>query len=159
MRHSAARRQRDAARGPGLAAGALRATGLLAALALAPVAQAAVLGPELQPRAFWVDSSVCTVLVKAPIDVARPLQAGTPIDLLATMPAICTSSVTGQAPVPGGVRSLLVAGFRITAVSHTVSALPVAASAAGAPAEGRVELLISAIFALERPQAATTSGR
>lgn len=154
MRHSGAQLQRDAGRGPWLAAGPL-----LAVLAMAPAAQAAVLGPELQPRAFWVESSICTVLVKAPIDVARPLQAGTPIDLLANMAAICTSSVTGQAPVPGGVRSLLVAGFRITAVSHTVSALPVAATAAGAPAEGRVELLISAIFALERPQATATPGR
>lgn len=153
MRRSSTPLQRAAGRG------SCMAVGLLAVLALAPSVQAAVLGPELQPRAFWVESSVCTVLVKAPIDAARPLQAGTPIDLLASMPAICTSSVTGQAPVPGGVRSLLVAGFRITAVSHTVSALPVVAAAAGTPADGRVELLISAIFALERPQATITPSR
>ena len=52
-----------------------------------------------------------------------------------------------------------VAGFRITAVSHAVSALPVAAAAADTPAEGRVELLISAFFALERPQASATPSR
>ena len=157
MRRFGAPSQSAAGRGPSLAAGL--AVVLVAVLVMAPAVQAVVLGPELQPRAFWVESSVCTVLVKAPIDATRPLQAGTPIDLLTSMPAICTHSVTGQAPVPGGVRSLLMAGFRITAVSHTVSALPVAAAAAGTPADGRVELLISAIFALERPQASITPGR
>ena len=132
--------------------------GLLVAVFLlaggaSPLAGAAALGPELLPRAFWVDSTVCTVLVKAPIDTTKPLQTGTPVDLLASLPAICTSSVTGQALVPGGVRSLLVAGFRVTAVSHTVSPLPAAAG------DSRVDLLISAIFSLERPQSTATPAR
>lgn len=128
-------------------------TGFVLAGAVPCAAGAAALGPEVLPRAFWVDSTICTVLVKAPIDANKPLQAGTPIDLLTSMPAICTSSVTGQVPVPGGVRSLLVAGFRVTAVSHTVSPLP---NTAG---DSRVDLLISAIFSLERPQSTATSTR
>lgn len=142
---------------PGPHSGRWAVAGLLA-MALGH-AGAATFGPELQPRAYWVESSVCTVLLKAPIDAARPLQTGTPVDLLATMPAICTSSVTGQAPVPGGVRSLLIAGFRITAVSHSVTALPPASTPANGLADPKVELLVSAIFTLERPQAAVAPSR
>ena len=134
---------------PGLVALLASAAMLLAQ----PAGGAAVLGPEVLPRAFWVDSTTCSVLLKSPIDASKPLQAGTPLDLLISLPAICTSSVSGQAQVAGGVRSLLVAGFRVTSVSHAVTALPVA------PGETRVELLVSALFALERPQATLPAAR
>lgn len=101
---------------------------------------------EVVPRAFFVDSSICTVLARAPIDTTKPLQAGTPLDLLVSMPTICTSNVSGQTAVQGGVRSLLAAGFRITAVSHQVTPL------SSTPGDPRVELLITAVFGLERPQ-------
>jgi hypothetical protein len=109
--------------------------------------------PEADTKAFWVESTVCTVVVKTPIDAVRPIQAGTPIDLLTSLPAICTSSVTGQNQVQGGIRSLLTAGFRVTGVSHQVAVL----SPAGG--DGKAELLISAILSLERQQLVAPGGR
>jgi hypothetical protein len=114
--------------------------------------------PELNPRAFWVDSSICTVVLKVPIDAAKPLAVGTPVDQLSSLPAVCASNVSGQTAVPGGIRSLLGQGFRVTAVSHALTALPGLALGAS-PGELRAELLITAIFCLERPQMAFPSAR
>ncbi len=107
--------------------------------------------PEVSLNAMWAETVVCTVVTKAPIDSSKKLQFGTPIDLITTAPSICTSSITGQAAVNDGVRSLINAGFRITSVSHHVTALPTA-TPTGSPSQ--VELLISAIFALQRLQPA-----
>ncbi len=102
---------------------------------------------EINTNAFYVDSSVCTVVIKAPVEPGKPFQPGTPIDQLASLPAICTSSMTGQNTVQGGVRSQMINGFRVTGVSHAVTPL-------GILADGRQELLISMVIALERPQTA-----
>ncbi len=110
-------------------------------------------GPEINPRAFWVESNICSIVIKVPIDAAKPLQVGTPFDQLASLPAICTGNVSGQAPVPGGVRSLLATGYRVVAVSHQVTALP------GSTLDSRSEVLITALFSLERPQAQWPSTR
>ena len=100
--------------------------------------------PELNPNAFWVDSTICTVVIKTPIEINKPIRSGTPIDQIANMPAICTSN-SGQSVSENGVRTLLNSGFRVKGVSHSVTAL-------GALADGKVELLLSAVFALERPE-------
>lgn len=110
-------------------------------------------GPEVNPRAFWVESSICSIVIKVPIDAAKPLQVGTPFDQLVSLPAICTGNVSGQASVPGGVRSLLATGYRVVAVSHNVSTLP------GPSNDSRSEVLITALFSLERPQAQWPASR
>lgn len=102
---------------------------------------------EINTNAFYVDSSVCTVVIKASVEPGKPIQPGTPIDQLASLPAICTSSMTGQNTVQGGVRGQMINGFRVTGVSHAVTPL-------GLLADGRQELLISMVIALERPQTA-----
>ena len=106
---------------------------------------------EINTNAFYVDSSVCTVVIKASVEPGKPIQPGTPIDQLASLPAICTSSMTGQNTVQGGVRSQMNIGFRITGVSHAVTPL-------GILSDGRQELLISMVIALERPQTVAPTG-
>lgn len=118
-----------------------------AAIAMGPT------GLEVQNRAFWVETAICTVVQRATIEPGRPIQLGTPIDLLPSLPAVCTSNATGQTPVAAGVRSLTVAGFRVTGVSHQVTVLPTPLQTV----EPRAELLISAIFSLERPPASLPS--
>lgn len=107
------------------------------------------LQPETLATAFWVDSTVCSVVSKVPMDASKPILIGTPIDQFVSAPAICTSSVSGQNQVAGGVRNLLLQGFRITGVSHSVTPLATADV-------GKYELLLSAIFTLERPQSTNT---
>jgi hypothetical protein len=101
--------------------------------------------PLQDQSAFWVDSSVCTVVVKTSIDTTKGIQVGaTPFDSLTSLPAICISNVGGQTLVPNGVRYLMSMGFRIKSVSHTSTSL--------SNMDNKVELLLSALFALERPQ-------
>jgi len=121
----------------------------LAATAL-PV-QGPLIAPVVDRSAFWVDSTVCSVVLKTSVDASKPLAPGTPIDQLSSLGAICISNITGQNQVAGGVRSLLAEGFRVTALSHHVAVL------APAAADGRSELLISALFSLERPQRAAAT--
>ena len=106
---------------------------------------------EINTNAFFVDSSVCTVVIKASVEPGKAIQPGTPIDQLASLPAICTSSMTGQNTVQGGVRGQMINGFRVTGVSHAVTPL-------GILADGRQELLISMVIALERPQTVIPTG-
>lgn len=131
---------------------ALCAFGLLALPSRAEM-RPYVVGPKLVPEqnanAFWVDSTVCSVVLKTTIDALKPIQQGaTPLDTLAARPATCSSNITGQTMQAAGVRGLLAAGFRVNSVSHAVTPLY-------SSADARVELLLSAVFALERPQ--TTS--
>lgn len=123
-------------------------SGAVSAAAANPPVPASVIAPTVDARAFWVDSTVCSVVLKTSIDAIKPLAPGTPIDQLSSLGAICTSNITGQNLVAGGVRSLLAEGFRVTALSHQVVVL------APAGADGRAEVLISALFSLERPQRA-----
>lgn len=106
---------------------------------------------EINTNAFYVDSSICTVVIKVPVEPGKPIQLGTPIDQLATLPAICTSNMTGQNTVQGGVRSQMNIGFRVTGVSHAVTPI-------GVLTDGRQELLISMVIALERPQTVAPTG-
>lgn len=108
--------------------------------------------PTVNNKAYWVETNICSVVLRAPIETNKTLQASTPIDQLSSLPAVCTSNVTGQNQVAGGVRSLIGVGHRITGVSHQVTALP------GVSPDGKVELLISALFSLEKPQVAQPSG-
>ena len=54
-----------------------------------------------------------------------------------------------RAEIVGGVRSLLVNGWRITNVSHQITSLRMHPS-------GQADLLISGVFVLERPQFVNT---
>lgn len=128
-----------------LCAAACAATAGAAAALPAP---GQLIAPVVDRSAFWVDSTICSVVLKTSVDAAKPLAPGTPIDQLSSLGAICTSNITGQNLVAGGVRSLLAEGFRVTAMSHHVAVL------APAVADGRAEVLISALFSLERPQRA-----
>lgn len=133
-----------------LAAGTLLFGGFTACSA--GVAMAQTRAPvEINTNAFYVDSSICTVVIKVPVEPGKPIQLGTPIDQLASLPAICTSSMTGQNTVQGGVRSQMNIGFRITGVSHAVTPI-------GIMTDGRQELLISMVVALERPQTVAPIG-
>jgi hypothetical protein len=106
---------------------------------------AVIAPPEVDRNAFWIESTVCSVVVKTPIDATKPLLAGNPIATLAGITANCTGNMMVQNEVQGGVRLLLQQGYRIRALSHQVTPLH-------SDAESKVDLLISAIFTLERPQ-------
>jgi hypothetical protein len=108
--------------------------------------------PTVNNKAYWVETNICSVVLRAPIEPNKTLQANTPIDQLSSLPAVCTSNLTGQNQVAGGVRSLIGVGHRITGLSHQVTALPSIST------DGKVELLISALFSLEKPQVAQPSG-
>jgi hypothetical protein len=136
-----------------LAAFALCAFGLLALPSRAemrPYVAAPKLVPEQNANAFWVDSTVCSVVLKTSIDALKPIQQGaTPLDTLTAQPATCSSNITGQTMQAAGIRALLAAGFRVNSVSHAVTPLH-------SSTDARVELLLSIVFALERPQTAST---
>lgn len=93
------------------------------------------------------ETAVCAVVVKAPMHPARAILPNNPVDRLGLMPAVCSGGGMSQSEIPGGIRQLLQAGWRIAHVSHQVTNL-----GAGAPvsADGSVELLVSGIFVLER---------
>lgn len=97
-------------------------------------------GPAYQPG----ETAICTSVVKAPLNPARPVLPNNPIDRLGLMPTICTGGGMNQTEIPGGVRQLLLSGWRITQLSHQVTSL-----GAGNPETG-VDLLISGLFVLER---------
>ena len=104
--------------------------------------------PVVNNKAFWVETAICSVVLRVPIDTNKALQATTPIDQLSTLPAVCTGNVIGQILVNGGVRSLINSGHRITGLSHQVTVLSALSS------DNKVELLLSALFSLEKPQVA-----
>lgn len=103
---------------------------------------------DVDRNAFWVESTVCSVVVKTSIDAVKPLSGGNPIETLAGVKANCTGNMMVQAEVQGGVRLLLQQGFRVTSLSHQITPLRTDGG-------GNVMLLISAMFTLERPQAKT----
>ena len=109
-------------------------------------AHAVVSVPLISERnAHWVESAMCSVVLKTQIEAGQPLLPGNPIESMAVLPANCSGNVMEHATVSGGIRYLLQSGFRMTGVSHQTTALRT-------NPDGKVELLISAIYALERPQ-------
>jgi hypothetical protein len=108
-------------------------------------------GAAIDRNALLVDSVVCTVVLKASIEASQGLGAGNPIDALVTVPATCVGNTMPQTQVGGGVRQMLISGFRQIGVSHQVTTLAVTPS-------GKAELLISAIFALERSNGIVLGG-
>jgi hypothetical protein len=122
-----------------LAFGALLLGTESVALAAAVVAPLAIDGDAL-----WIESAVCSVVVKTPIDATWPLLAGNPIETLVGITTNCTGNMMVQNEIRGGVRLLLRQGFRIRGLSHQVTPLRT-------DPDGKVELLISAMFTLERP--------
>ena len=90
-----------------------------------------------------VETAVCTVVFKSSIDAAQPLGATNPIHTLATTPAICNGNSMMAMGIAGGVNQMLATGFRLINVSHQVTTLTTAPN-------GKTELLISAMFAMER---------
>ena len=107
---------------------------------------------KINSKAYWIEINTCSVVLRTSIELNQKLQPNTPIDQLSSMPAICTSNVSGQNLVSGGVRNLIGSGHRITGISHQVTVLPTVST------DGKVELLISAIFILEKPQSSQASG-
>lgn len=101
-------------------------------------------GASIDRNAVLADSAVCTVVLKTSIEASQALGTGNPIDSLMTMPATCTGNMLTHTQMPGGVRQMLVSGFRLIGVSHQVTTLVTTPT-------GKAELLISAMFALERP--------
>ena len=98
------------------------------------------------------ESAVCTVVKRVTIDASKPLTTTNPIEGISTLPTVCNSRIFSKSEYVDGIRSLLVIGWRITSASHQVTTLGPNAST------GAVELLISAVFSLERPSA-TANGR
>lgn len=100
--------------------------------------------PTVDANSYWVENVVCTSIVKTSIDVSRGLSAGNPIEGLSLMPVNCSGNMMTNTLVSGGVRQMLQSGFRLVSVSHQVTTL-------ATDQTGKAELLISALFALERP--------
>ena len=96
--------------------------------------------PVYQPG----ETTICTSVSKAALNPARPVLPNNPIDRLSLMPTICSGGGMNQSELPGGIRQLLLAGWRITQVSHQVTSLGASSGETG------VELLISGLFVLER---------
>lgn len=115
---------------------------------IAPPSQASA---SIDRNAVLADSAVCTVVIKTSIEASQVLAAGNPIDGLSSMPATCNGNMMMQLVVGGGVRQMLVTGYRLIGVSHQVTALATSPS-------GKAELLISAVFALERPTTVIVRG-
>lgn len=102
---------------------------------------------ERRPVFSPVETAMCAVVLKAPMQPARAVLPNNPIDRLGLMPAVCSGGGMNQAEIPGGIRQLLHAGWRVSHASHQVTNL-----GAGSPAlaDGSVELLVSGVFFLER---------
>jgi hypothetical protein len=96
--------------------------------------------PVYQPG----ETAICTSVSKAALNPARPILPNNPIDRLSLMPTICSGGGMNQSEIPGGVRQLLSAGWRIAQASHQVTSLGASSGETG------VELLISGLFVLER---------
>jgi hypothetical protein len=93
------------------------------------------------------ESAVCTVVKRVSIDLSKPLTVSNPIESLSLLPAVCNSRVLSKMEYTDGVRSLLVIGWRVTSASHQVTSLGTNTST------GAAELLVSAVFTLERASA------
>lgn len=112
---------------------------------LCSTVHAGVGAQAMDRNAPWVESAVCSVAIKSELDANKPIHATTPIDNLVSAPATCTGNVMLRNELVGGVRGLLVNGWRVSSATHQVTTLRAFPS-------GQVELLISALFVLERPQ-------
>ncbi len=97
---------------------------------------------EVDRNAFWIESAVCTVVIKTPasIGVADPTAV---LGALVSTAASCTGNVMAQI-VPGGVSAMLQRGFRLTTAHHQIVLLP-------ARGEADAAWLVTGLFALERP--------
>ena len=125
--------------------GTQRIVSVFMACLLCSTAHAGAVNLTVDKNAPWVESAICSVAIKSELDANKPIQLTSPIDNLVSVPANCTGNVMLRAEVMGGVRSLLVNGWRIANTSHQVTSLRTLPS-------GQVDLLISGIFVLERPQ-------
>jgi hypothetical protein len=124
--------------------------GLIALLLLATnLVSAAASIPTVDQNSYWVENVICTAIVKTNFEASRNLAVGNPIEELVVMPANCSGNMMVKTIVNGGVRQLLQSGFRVVSVSHQVTTLV-------ADPTGKAELLISALFALERPTTKVT---
>ncbi len=104
--------------------------------------------PRQEASAFWVNTQLCSVVLKTSLDSSKSLQSGTPLDSLLDLPAVCSDGLNNRrANFPTGIRTLLEGGYRMTSVSHQVTPLSHSSK------DEKVELLISAIIALEQPRA------
>jgi hypothetical protein len=103
---------------------------------------AALAATEVDRDAYWIESAVCTVAIRTAAG-AGVAEAGNALGALTTAPANCTGNQMAQV-VPGGVHTLLQRGFRITTAHHQIVTLP-------ARADGEVAMLVTGLFALERP--------
>jgi hypothetical protein len=90
-----------------------------------------------------VETAICTVVKRGSIDLTKPLLPSNPVETIALSPTVCNGQTLLKQDFSDGFRSLLVIGWRVTAISHQVTNL-------GVGANGSVELLISAIVTLER---------
>jgi hypothetical protein len=90
-----------------------------------------------------VETAICTVVKRGALDLSKPLLPGNPIETIALTPTVCNGQTLLKQDFSDGFRSLLVVGWRVTAISHQVTNLGVGTS-------GSVELLISAVVTLER---------
>lgn len=120
---------------------ALAGGAMVAHAGIAKVAGDVIPPNRVQPQ--WVESTLCSVVMRAPIDAGKPLQAGNPIDTLVSQPVVCTGNATQQMPMAGGLRLMLSNGFRITSISHQITPIKF-------DPDGKTELLITALFGLER---------
>ena len=116
-------------------------------------AAAAILGIESKDRKVTetTEFMVCTVTSKSFLESGKPLYLGkTPIDSLKAETASCSSTFSGADNlVAGGVMLLLAQGYRLASASHQVTPLH-------RDSEGRTELLVTAVFVLERVRALGT---
>lgn len=90
-----------------------------------------------------VETAVCSVVWKSSYEPSRAIAPANPIESLPYLPALCTSQIMSRAEIRDGVRSLLALGWRAVNTSHQTTMV-------GTSKDGAAELLISAIFTLER---------
>ncbi len=120
---------------------------LLAGVGLSAVVLADSGIVERRPVFPLGEAAMCAVVVKASMHPARAVLPNNPIDRLGLMPAVCSGGGMNQSEIPGGIRQLLQAGWRVSHASHQVTNLGAGGSTL---ADGGVELLVSGVFVLER---------
>lgn len=98
------------------------------------------------------ETAICTVVKRVSIDLTKPLTSSNPIEGLATLPAVCNGRAMSKLEYNNGIRSLMGMGWQITSISHQVTPLGGEASSIG------MELLISAVFSIERTTNPRISG-
>jgi hypothetical protein len=90
------------------------------------------------------ETAVCTVVKRVSIDLTKPLTGSNPIEGLVALPTVCNGRAMSKLEFNDGMRSLMGLGWQVTSVSHQVTPL------AGNATNGSTELLVSAVFGIER---------